>query len=111
MARCYDWNEFRHELNDKLKAHVHEDKLIGPFFMNRQELKNPDIVLSKLVLYLREDVLRHNPSLLFGTLKTFSDISEEFKVDHKKVFKALDWNNRITDIPCLEPLSEEDEEE
>jgi hypothetical protein len=111
VDKCYDWNEFRHELNGKLKAHVHEDKLIGPFFMNRQELKDPDIVLSKLVLYLREDVLRHNPSLLFGTLKTFSDISEEFKVDHKKVFKALDWNNRITDMPCIEPLSEEDEED
>lgn len=104
--KCFAWNEFRHELNNKLKEHVHEDKLIGPFFMNSNELNNSETVKSKLVLYLREDVLRHNPSVLFGNLKTFSDIAELFQDDPKKVFKTLDWEN-ITEVTYQDESVEE----
>lgn len=71
------WNFFRRVINNRIKDFVPEDKLIGPFFLKPYELKNPSAILNKLLFYLREDVLRHNPEILF-LKKTFSDISEDY---------------------------------
>jgi len=69
-----NWNLFRSRLNDKLKLlGVSEDKLIGPFFLNAAELANASSIKNKLLLYLRDDVVRHNPENLF-VQKAFSDI-------------------------------------
>ncbi|EEL12935.1 MULTISPECIES: AAA family ATPase [Bacillus] len=68
------WNKFRKILNQKLKElMVPEDKLIGPFFMKSYELSNPESFKNKLLLYLRDDVLRHNATKFFKH-QTFSDI-------------------------------------
>jgi 5-methylcytosine-specific restriction endonuclease McrBC GTP-binding regulatory subunit McrB len=56
----YKWNDFRTAINNRLKSMgIAEDKLLGPFFMNNQELGNDNAVKNKLLLYLRDDVLRH----------------------------------------------------
>lgn len=70
----YNWNAFRKKVNNKLKSlEVAEDKLIGPFFMNKNELKDSNSIKNKLLLYLRDDVVRHNPNSLF-VKTTYSDI-------------------------------------
>lgn len=70
----YSWNSFRNGLNLKLKQlGVPEDKLIGPFFFNQIESLDSNAIKNKLLLYLRDDVVRHNPQSLF-IQRTFSDI-------------------------------------
>lgn len=74
----FNWNNFRKLINDKLKdLGVVEDKLIGPFFMNSNELSDENTIKNKLLLYLRDDVVRHNPESLFKK-KTYSDIIEMY---------------------------------
>lgn len=83
----YKWNAFRKELNDALKKqNVAEDKLIGPFFLNEAELSDPDTIKNKLLLYLRDDILRHSPESLFAK-RAFSDIVSDY-VAGVNIFRA-----------------------
>ncbi len=77
LEKSVFWNTFRRVINDRLKEYVPEDKLIGPFFLKTYELKDPKAIVNKLLFYLREDVLRHNPEILFNK-RTFSDIAEDY---------------------------------
>ncbi|MDK7491911.1 AAA family ATPase [Bacillus paranthracis] len=75
------WNGFRKVINDFLASEemqVPEDKLIGPFFIKNGEFENEEIFINKILLYLRDDVLRHNPTRLFRK-STFSKIVEDYK--------------------------------
>lgn len=73
------WNNFRQTINEKLLSEgIHEDKLIGPFFLNKFEISDIKAVKNKLLLYLKEDVLRYKSCLFHGDLKSFSEISERF---------------------------------
>lgn len=74
------WNKFRKVINDRLIEHakVGEDKLIGPFFLKAHELSDPEVFKNKLLLYLKEDILRHNNSDKLFTKSTFSKIVEEY---------------------------------
>jgi len=73
------WNEFRRVVNAKLLSEgIHEDKLIGPFFLNKFEISDVKSVKNKLLLYLKEDVLRYKSCLFHGNLRSFSEISECF---------------------------------
>lgn len=78
------WNKFRKVINDHIKNFVSEDKLIGPFFLKKYELNDPKVFKNKLLLYLRDDVLRHNYDKLF-LQKNFSDIVQDYD-DNKNVF-------------------------
>jgi hypothetical protein len=72
------WNKFRNILNEHLKTlGVAEDKLIGPFFLSEQEILDDNAFKNKLLLYLRDDILRHNPGSIF-TKTTFSDIIKTY---------------------------------
>lgn len=75
IDKRYNWNNFRDILNNYLSAEckIPEDRLIGPFFLNEKELSDPDSIKNKLLLYLRDDVLRHNYRKLFEG-DTFSNI-------------------------------------
>lgn len=69
----YDWEFFRNKINDfLLDKNIHEDKLIGPYFLSQNELKDSKKILNKLFLYLWEDVLRFN----HGELMDFKSFSE-----------------------------------
>ena len=107
--KCYEWNKLRKRINEKLKSEINEDKLLGPFFMNEIELQDPESVKNKLLLYLREDVLRHKSDLLFKNgLKTFSDISASYDNDAKSVFADFENNvsfwNTIPDENCTSEI-------
>ncbi len=61
------WNKLRKRINDNLlKEEVNEDKLLGPFFISKNALKNAEkdseafakIFKSKVIMYLFEDVAR-----------------------------------------------------
>ncbi|WP_240378175.1 AAA family ATPase [Bacillus piscicola] len=75
------WNKLRATINEHIKDFVPEDKLLGPFFLRPHELKNREIFKNKLLLYLRDDVLRHNYNKLF-LQKNFSDIVKDY--DNKR---------------------------
>lgn len=78
------WNKFRTKLNDviyKISPNLPEDKYIGPFFLKDKELLNSNIIKSKLLLYLKDDVLRHNSKELF-TDSRFSDIFKKFEKEN-----------------------------
>lgn len=78
QGKRYGWNVFREKLNNKLKGlGIAEDKLVGPFFLNSRERQDSDVIKNKLLLYLRDDVLRHNPESLFNS-KSFSDIINDY---------------------------------
>ncbi|MCA1054313.1 AAA family ATPase [Rossellomorea aquimaris] len=78
------WNKLRTTINDHIKDFVSEDKLLGPFFLKAHELNNIDTFKNKLLLYLRDDVLRYNHNKLFRK-KNFSDIVRDFD-DKKNIF-------------------------
>lgn len=78
QASVINWNLFRKKLNDKLTdLGIPEDKLIAPFFLNAEELQNADSIKNKLLLYLRDDLVRHNPTSLF-IKRTYSEIIQDY---------------------------------
>lgn len=76
------WNNFREKLNNILTtAGIREDKQIAVFFLADDELTQKDFV-NKLLMYLSEDVFRHNKSSLFATgLLTYGKIKKAFEKD------------------------------
>lgn len=66
------WNKLRDKINNKLiSLNINEDKLLGPFFLNLEELQSEDkfdrAFKSKLLMYLCEDVLKHKKGEFFKT--------------------------------------------
>jgi len=113
---CYNWNKFRKAVNKKLKENdIHEDKFLGFFYMNETELKDRESIKNKLLLYLREDVLRHKSDVLFQKEKginTFSDIVCAY--DDNKNFSDedildIEWGE-TSKIECPGESKIEDEE-
>ena len=74
-SKRYPWDAFRANLNQRLiDLGIHEDKLVGPYFLTQEQMLNPSSVLEKLFLYLWDDVLRFRQAELFGA-KSFSQVS------------------------------------
>jgi 5-methylcytosine-specific restriction endonuclease McrBC GTP-binding regulatory subunit McrB len=78
-GKRFNWNLFRNVLNSYLGkvCNITEDRLIGPFFLTNTELLEEDSIKNKLLLYLRDDVLRHNHRKLFIS-DTFSEVAVLF---------------------------------
>lgn len=74
------WNVFRAAINDHLrKRDIPEDRLLGPFFMRKEELTNVQSFKNKLLLYLRDDVVRHNPEALFrGSSLSYGALADAY---------------------------------
>lgn len=86
-----NWNKFRTELNNvihEISPNLPEDKYIGPFFLKDKELLNSNIIKSKLLLYLKDDVLRHNSKELFIDSR-FSEIFKKFDKENIFAHKSL----------------------
>lgn len=89
-----NWNHFRARVNNRLKElGVAEDKLIGPFFLSGSELESQDTIKNKLLLYLRDDVVRHNAENLF-VHGTFSDIIEAYN-EGRPIFHNVAFEDSI----------------
>ena len=97
------WNVFRKALNGKLKnlsgASVNEDKLLGPFFINRRNLETAKenaedfirLFKSKVLMYLYEDVCKMNPRALFSGIPDggrlhYSDVCAAFDKKGLEIF-------------------------
>ena len=80
LGKTIPWNSFRSTINSHLRTlEIPEDRLIGPFFMSEDELRSPQAFKNKLLLYLREDVVRHNPEVLFrGSSNSYGAIVESY---------------------------------
>lgn len=84
LGKSISWNSFRYSINAHLTVQgIPDDRLLGPFFMRRDELENENALKNKLLLYLRDDVVRHNPEVLFrGSSLSYGAIVEAY--DHGK---------------------------
>lgn len=95
-GRHYGWDAFRGAINDFLiSVGIHEDKLIGPYFLTLPQLSDPNAILEKLFLYLWDDVLRFRQESLFIG-KSFSAVGVGWANGHGEPLKLT--------IP--EPVSE-----
>ncbi|MCI5582423.1 MAG: AAA family ATPase [Anaeroplasma sp.] len=80
------WNELRKAINDFLSEScgINEDKLMGPFFINKEILDNNSKFLetfkNKVIMYLYEDAARQKRNVLFSNKygKKYSDICKAF---------------------------------
>ncbi len=90
------WDKFRRALNDRLsKLNIPEDKLIGPYFISKSALEEPDLdkltetIKNKVLMYLYEDAAKAYRSSLFaeGKYSTYSSLCENFEKDALNIFK------------------------
>ena len=66
LAEPIKWNMFRKAINAHLEQQgIAEDRLLGPFFMTPKDLARKGSFESKILQYLRDDVLRNQPNRLF----------------------------------------------
>lgn len=109
------WNKFRRAINDRLKNNVAEDKLLGPFFLKKEELPGEtskqlehDIFINKLILYLKEDILRHLGTDEIFKNNTLSEIIDQYNKGEENIFKfAL---NELEDDYSVQSGSSEEEQ-
>ncbi|MGH2324716.1 AAA family ATPase [Streptococcus uberis] len=90
------WNEIRQRINAKLIAlKVPEDKLLGPFYISNHVLDSDTEKLTssfetKVIMYLFDDVVRHNRSEFFNVESDkmiYSEIVKEFRQKGIEAFK------------------------
>lgn len=94
-GRCFEWNELRHKINEQLSdmPNINEDKLIGPFFLNNDDLTDENFdsrFKSKLLMYLYQDVLRHKSKDFFKSdtvdTSTFSKLLKSYESNGMDIF-------------------------
>src|SRR5699024_11203458 len=81
------WSEFGNTLNEHLTSiGVEEDKLIGQYFLKKDEILSAEKVASKLFIYLWDDVVRYNRGAVFSETQNFSKLLKEYKVNSLNSF-------------------------
>ncbi len=106
FEKC-SWNAFRKMLNGKLKGlDIEEDRLIGPRFLSKIDLADPEkcrqTIVNKLFAYLRQDVLRYNSNELFNeNIKNMADIREAFFDESKTIEDILNIQLSESDLKIL----------
>jgi len=80
------WNNFRRTINKILgtKFSISEDKLLAPFFVKKSDfdendILEPNIFINKIIMYIKEDVLRHRAEEEIFIEQQFSDIVDDYK--------------------------------
>ncbi|WP_104399409.1 AAA family ATPase [Vibrio penaeicida] len=88
------WPKLATIINEELiEAHVAEDRLLGPFFVKKDEIEtveaSKETISSKLFVYLWDDVLRHiGPKKIFAPkYLTYGRLSSAFMKD-KAIFNS-----------------------
>lgn len=92
------WNNFRATVNSHLRTRgVPEDRLIGPFFMRKDELESGQAFKNKLLLYLRDDVVRHNPENLFrGNAPSYGALVDAYDRGEEIFAEGVDFGAVIS---------------
>lgn len=113
--RRVTWNNFASSINELLSLHgINEDKHLGPYFIKEGEPSNVNLIVSKLLIYLWDDVAKTSSrkNLIFITdkFKTFSQIAEAYKngenifrtnfnfISEENEDSSEDLNNESVDI-------------
>lgn len=77
------WNDFRVKLNETLEEiEVGEDKFIGPYFITDVDENNyilEDTIKYKLLMYLKDDVLRYNSTDLLRENYSFGSLLKDYE--------------------------------
>lgn len=106
-GRVISWNVLRRGINHKLGLmNINEDKMLGPFFLSKDNLeKNFDHAFkSKLLMYLYEDVIKHRRDEFFKNgMYTYSTLLETYKTSGGDIF-----NFELSYIPTHEGEPAED---
>ena len=89
-VQTIEWKNFLKALNARLAAldHVQEDRLIGPWFIKPNEIPERDRVPEKLLIYLWDDLLRHEGrEAVFRTdeINTYGELVARIR-DNKQIF-------------------------
>lgn len=118
-----EWSAFAQIINDILEQNqIPEDRLLGPWFLSQDELKDTqsasNALKGKLLLYLWDDVLRHGEHAVlfdsdirgFGRLvKRLSDRQAIFnEVVEAKILSAVE---PVGNIPEVAPLNSDESED
>ena len=86
------WNDFRNIINNRLRSQeglFREDQLLAPRFFKEKELNDIHLFKNKLLDYLHQQLLRHDPSILFKAKygsSNFSLLMSDFET--KNVFNG-----------------------
>lgn len=89
-----EWNKTRHIINNLLrKAHVNEDKWLGPFFLATDILQDPDLLrqmfASKVLMYLFEDAAKYDMRTVFGQeYHAYSDLLKDYQENGLAIFAS-----------------------
>lgn len=95
------WNQIRQGINELLlEHHVPEDKLMGYYFLNKEERTNKvnliNALKGKVLLYLFEDAAKPYKNLIFKRgLNTYGKLRENLSIDAKEdlgVFAKRLWD-------------------
>ncbi len=111
-----DWNLLRKAINNKLSQElkVNEDKLLGPFYISKNELEIiasggssevdikhfVDILKDKVLMYLYEDAARPKRSIMFNGCKDYmrySSICKEFEAKGMEIF-GINFKENYYDV-------------
>ena len=102
------WNDLRKGINKVLlNAGINEDKLLGPFFINPRDLKDPErfnsVFKDKVLLYLYEDAAKIKKDRIFSLREniknpSYSQICDEYAQVGVGVFKDFPKNFIETDV-------------
>lgn len=108
-----EWNALRKSINDLLSSdnvRVHEDKLLGPFFINTKNLmKNgsttelidtfSELVESKVLMYIFEDAAKTRRTNVFKAnvnTSRFSELCKAFQKDKLLIFDKVGNEDFVT---------------
>jgi len=90
-GRVIAWNDLRHTINYELGLmKINEDKMVGPFFLSVEDLKDnlDNAFKSKLLMYLYVDVIKHRRDEFFiKDMDTYSKLLETYKKCGADIFK------------------------
>jgi hypothetical protein len=126
-GRRLTWDSLAKSINEILSteyAHLEEDRFIGPWFLNKEEVQSQfsKSIESKLFTYLWNDVLRHQQKdKIFNdqNIGTFSDLIKVFNRqiagEHVDIFSdlvhiAFDKNIEASTQTMDENVSDETDE-
>lgn len=85
------WEKFATAINTQLSLqHINEDRQLGPYFLKANEIEDAQTVASKVLIYLWDDVVRHQRPVLFSDqYRTFSSLMTGY-VAGKDIFSEWD---------------------
>ncbi|MFC5465955.1 AAA family ATPase [Lederbergia graminis] len=79
-GESFEWRLLLSAINRKLKdLGISEDRLIGPYFINTEEINDNSSFASKLLIYLWDDVVRYKrPEFFDKEIRTYSELVTSF---------------------------------